>query len=42
MLGRNVRAIVLECNGARFLDGFIMDGLLEKVLGFVRCWLNNA
>ncbi len=39
MLGRNVGAVVLERNSAGFLDCFIVNGLLEKVLDEVCGWM---
>ena len=39
VLGRDVSAVVLECNGARFLDGFVVYGLLEEMLSVVSCGL---
>jgi hypothetical protein len=39
MLGRNVGAVVLERNSAGFLDCFIVNGLLEKILDVVCGWM---
>jgi hypothetical protein len=39
MLGRNVGAVVLERNSAGFLDCFIVNGLLEKVLDVSCGWM---
>ena len=39
MLGRNVGAVVLESNSAGFLDCFIVNGLLEKVLDVSCGWM---
>jgi hypothetical protein len=39
VLGRNVGAISLESDGARFFDMLVMNSLLQKFLDLVRCRL---